>query len=84
MCGCGDDWIAHPLNRHHLIPRGHGDDIDANIIPLCGSGTSGCHGLVEAHDPATCRLVRQRLQPDELAYCVRMVGQDRFDRRYPA
>jgi hypothetical protein len=29
------------------VPRGaphFGDDVDANLLPVCGSGTMGCHG----------------------------------------
>jgi hypothetical protein len=41
--GCGKDGA----NGHHLIPRDFekpGPDEPWNIINLCGSGTSGCHG----------------------------------------
>lgn len=34
-------------NAHHVLPKGspwHGDDVAENGIPLCGSGTTGCHG----------------------------------------
>lgn len=30
-----------------MIPRGaphHGDDVAANLLAMCGSGTTGCHG----------------------------------------
>lgn len=31
----------------HLVPKGlGGDDVDDNIVPGCGSGTTGCHGLL--------------------------------------
>ena len=34
-------------NWHERLPRGRGGKRDAfNAIPLCGSGTTGCHGLV--------------------------------------
>lgn len=36
------------LNRAHLVGKGvRGDDLDANIIPLCGSGTTGCHAAFD-------------------------------------
>ena len=39
---------------HHVYPRGQGgDDVPENLIGLCGSGTTGEHGLIEANDPAT-------------------------------
>jgi hypothetical protein len=34
-------------SAHHLVPRGgphYGDDVAANLVALCGDGTSGCHG----------------------------------------
>jgi len=32
-------------NGHHVIGKGQGgDDVVANVAPLCGSGSSGCHG----------------------------------------
>ena len=76
-------WNGLGLSRHHLIPRSQGgDDIARNIVPLCGDGTRGCHGLVEAFPEARMRL-RGELTQDEIDYCVAKVGQDRFDRRYP-
>lgn len=50
-CGTGD--VA--LNLHHRTARGMGGTRDplsaspANLITLCGSGTTGCHGWVESH-----------------------------------
>lgn len=34
-----------------------GDDVGANLMRLCGSGTTGCHGKVEARDGDTLRRV---------------------------
>lgn len=32
-------------NGHHVLPKDRfGDDVEENIVVLCGSGTSGCHG----------------------------------------
>lgn len=41
-CGaCG----RPPGSPHHVIPRSEGgDDVAANLLMLCGSGTTGCHG----------------------------------------
>lgn len=36
-------------SRHHRQLRRHGDHSAANIVLLCGSGTTGCHGWVHAH-----------------------------------
>lgn len=40
---------------HHRQPRSAGGTWSpANLLNLCGSGTTGCHGRVEAHrDPIT-------------------------------
>lgn len=40
---CGE----RATNTHHLVGRGQGgdDDVD-NLIPLCGSGSGGCHGAL--------------------------------------
>jgi hypothetical protein len=41
----GEDWSAH-----HRKPRGRGgDNSPSNIVALCGSGTTGCHGFVESY-----------------------------------
>ena len=42
---------------HHRQPRSAGGTWSpANLLDLCGSGTTGCHGMVEAHrDPFTGR-----------------------------
>ncbi|KFI56560.1 HNH endonuclease [Bifidobacterium callitrichos] len=51
---CGNEldqiWGGHSL--HHRIPRSHpfpGLHEPANLIHLCGSGTTGCHGWVHNH-----------------------------------
>lgn len=42
-------------NIHHRKPRGMGGtrrpwvDEPSNLIALCGSGTTGCHGWIESH-----------------------------------
>lgn len=49
---CGRSW-AWIYSRHHRIPRGAGGsalvDRASNIITLCGSGTTGCHGHLEGN-----------------------------------
>lgn len=35
------------LSRHHVVPKGQGgDDLDVNLIWVCGDGTRGCHGVL--------------------------------------
>jgi len=78
---CGTRW---PLTRHHLIKRSQGgDDIDDNLVPLCGNGTTGCHGRVEARDSNTLHLLRHLLTPEEVAYCKAKKGEAWLDRMYP-
>ncbi|MFI0469270.1 HNH endonuclease [Saccharopolyspora sp. 5N102] len=49
---CG---VALGANIHHRRPRGAGGSKDpatntpSNLLLLCGSGTTGCHGWVESY-----------------------------------
>jgi hypothetical protein len=64
---------------HHLVPRGSpyfGDDVEENIVPLCGSGTTGHHGRVERYDPQTCLEVGEALAEDEIGYVLAKLGAD--------
>jgi hypothetical protein len=50
-CGVQITWL---YSIHHRIARGMGGtSLDpnkpSNLLLLCGSGTSGCHGWVEHH-----------------------------------
>lgn len=46
---CGE-----PASLHHVYPRGQGgDDLEANLVGLCGHGTAGHHGLIEDGDLTT-------------------------------
>ncbi len=53
-CGRPNFWGG--FSRHHRQLRRHGDHTPANLIVLCGSGTTGCHGLVHAN-PAESKLL---------------------------
>lgn len=51
---CGNEldhiWSGHSLHHRHM--RSHpfpGLHLPANLIHLCGSGTTGCHGWVHNH-----------------------------------
>lgn len=52
---CYRDFLGYPVSVHHRRPRMMGGSKDemlhksANLIVLCGSGTSGCHGWVESN-----------------------------------
>lgn len=76
------------VNAHHLIPRGMGGTIggewtESNVVGLCGSGTQGCHGLVEARDPAALLLLRGTLTDAEYSYVVTKMGEGWLERKYP-
>lgn len=51
---CGTNY-AYRWSIHHRKPRGMGGTKDpsihsvSNLVYLCGSGTEGCHGWVEAN-----------------------------------
>ena len=92
---CGSRWA---ISRAHLVPKGQrGDDIDDNIVPLCGGGTDGCHGSLTDHHLASwpslltgvewtaiAALLRERLSSDEEGYILQKKGIDWLNRVYPA
>lgn len=61
--GCGRPDVT----AQHRRPRGMGGTSDvtkghpANGVPLCGSGTTGCHGWAERH-PTEAELLGWRLE----------------------
>lgn len=91
---CGKHMLAvypaYPWNEsglesslHHVVPKSlGGDDVAENLVPLCGSGTTGCHGLVEARDPWACTLLGERLTSVERDYALAKKGSDWLQRYY--
>lgn len=73
---------------HHIYPRGQGgDDVIVNLAPVCGSGTTGCHGRLEARDPATRAAMRDALTDANRWYLTWKLGHGAeawLDRAYPA
>jgi 5-methylcytosine-specific restriction endonuclease McrA len=65
---------------HHILPRDGGgpypggDDVIVNLAPLCGDGTRGCHGLVEAGDRGVRARLRSMLTDANLMYLERRLG----------
>ena len=63
---------------HHVLPRSRGgDDVYENLIGLCGSGTTGHHGLIEANDLDTRNDVGTWLlqeRPDVISYVHAKLG----------
>jgi hypothetical protein len=51
---CGTSVLSIPASVHHRKPRGAGGTRDVrsydlrNLVVLCGTGTTGCHGEVES------------------------------------
>lgn len=71
-------------NLHHLVPRSQGgDDVQANLVELCGSGTTGCHGRVESRDVTARETLRTRLTFEERLYVVERKGPLWLDDAYP-
>ena len=52
---CGISLLNRPASIHHRKPRRSGGTSDprihdpGNLTVLCGSGTTGCHGHIEAN-----------------------------------
>ena len=56
MCALCGATLPH-LSLHH-IHRHPRDDVRGNLVMLCGSGTTGCHGRIEAHERHASRELR--------------------------
>lgn len=74
MCAlCGS---SESLSLHHIIKRPR-DDVEANLIMLCGDGVRGCHGKVEAHDALTLQALAIHIlrgRPDTVDHLVYRLG----------
>lgn len=52
---CGVSIQSIPMSIHHRRPRAMGGthrpetNYASNLMALCGSGTTGCHGYLESH-----------------------------------
>src|SRR5438132_1162605 len=53
-CALQDETCERVLSLHHIHKRPR-DDVRANLVWLCGDGTRGHHGKIEAHDPESKR-----------------------------
>lgn len=71
---CGDP----AQSKHHVLPRSQGgDDVAENLVWLDGSGTTGCHGDVEARRGDARKLLGQHIKanrPDTVAYVKAKLG----------
>lgn len=65
-------------NRHHRLLRSQGGrDLGSNLISLCGSGTTGCHGWVHANPEQAQRggwVVRSDMDPHHVPLLCFMRG----------
>lgn len=62
-CGCnlhgtrGIDWSIHHRRRRGMGGDPRPDtDLPANLVAVCGSGTTGCHGWIESNRDAARAL----------------------------
>jgi 5-methylcytosine-specific restriction endonuclease McrA len=79
LCGTTEN-----VNAHHLIPRSLGGVwTESNIVGLCGSGTTGCHGDIEHHHLDALYQLRASLTDAEYSYVVEKAGEGFMDRYYP-
>ena len=71
LCGKTGHLSLHHINKH---PR---DDIRGNLVMLCGSGTTGCHGLIEDHDHDMLIALGQHIlgcRGDTIVYLYEYLG----------
>lgn len=67
------------IDPHHLVWREDGgDDVAANIVPICRQ----CHEALHNRAPAIARLLLTRLSDAEYAYMVERGGEDYAERVY--
>jgi 5-methylcytosine-specific restriction endonuclease McrA len=72
------------LHGHHLVPRSKGgDDVAANIAPLCGYCHSALHGAATGTRRAVAVALRGRLPAAQVAYVEGKMGRAWLDRTYP-
>jgi cytochrome c553 len=77
---CADRRPSAPyFALHHLVTReDFGDDVAANLVPVCGP----CHEALHNRAPAICRLLLSRLSDAEYSYMVSKGGEDYAERAY--
>lgn len=71
---------------HHVVRRSKsGEDVRANLLPVCGDGVRGCHGLIEARSLWALGRVREAILEDPAMtdYVVGLKGWGWLDRAYP-
>jgi hypothetical protein len=84
------------LNRAHLVGKGvRGDDVPQNIIPLGGSGSTGCHGIqtsrnggsnchgVKTSYEQVVQAIRKTMRPEERQYIIAKKSRAWLEQTYP-
>lgn len=74
LCGAGR---TNPfgISLHHVYDR---SDLWQNLVFVCGSGTTGCHGLLTAHWEEARRRLGEHLlllRPDVISFIVLRAGE---------
>ncbi len=77
---------------HHLVGGIRRSDVPANLIPVCGHGTRGCHGVLTSRNrdgetgltwPEVAREIRATMLHEELEHVVAEISHDGLNRLYP-
>ena len=71
---------GNSASLHHIYPKGQGgDDVVDNLVGLCGHGTSGHHGEIEANE-VTARITLGEFileeRPDFVFYLQGKLGEE--------
>lgn len=89
---CG---VITGTSLHHLLGGTWRSDEADNLIPLCGDGTTGCHGIYTSRMTGVsgdgrrrtweevADQIRRSLTLEEISYVTSRVGEPGLDRRYP-
>jgi len=74
-----DLFHAPGCHYHHLVPRGRsGDDVPANLVPLCPN----CHTRVTQRNRQHLEALAYSLTDAEYAYCVAKLGEGALSRLF--
>lgn len=80
LCG---EWLHSAMSIHHRRPRAMGGtkradtNFTSNLLAVCGTGTSGCHGYIESHREEAIEkgwLVRQNEEPSQVPVKLSLYG----------
>jgi 5-methylcytosine-specific restriction endonuclease McrA len=81
ICGSWNE----PAGLHHIVPRSlGGDDRAGNLVRLCGTGTTGCHGHVENRSPSHLIALARTLTEREYLYVIGKLGEGALERLFGA